>query len=91
MKNQKELQPILTAIFALNRCSENTDPRISQILDYAFRTLYGSNTNLLILATVGYSYKEILPTVKELLEEQTNFEKYNNFEMFEPDKVEPWI
>lgn len=90
MNNQKELQPILTAIFALNRCSENPDPRISQILDYAFRTHFGSNTNILILATTGYKYREILPQVKQVLKEGTNFLKTYDFKMFEEDKIEPW-
>ena len=59
MKNIKELQPILTALFALNQTSPNKDPEIGLILDYAYRTFFGANTNLLILACLGKTYEEM--------------------------------
>ena len=53
MKHTNEVQAILTAIFAINRTSEHEDKDISLVLDYAFRRLYGANTNLLILSCIG--------------------------------------
>ena len=53
MKNTKEIKAILTAIFAINKTSEHEDKDISRILDYAFRRLFESNTNLLLLACIG--------------------------------------
>lgn len=76
MKNTKEVQTILTAIFALNQCSENKDCNISQIIDYAFRRLYGANTNLLILATIGKKYPDMIDEIEELLHQDTKFEEY---------------
>ena len=59
MKNIKEVQAILTAIFAINRTSEHEDKDITLILDYAFNRLFGSNTNLLILACAGKKKKKL--------------------------------
>lgn len=53
MKHTNEVQAILTAISAINRTSEHEDKDISLVLDYAFRRLYGANTNLLILSCIG--------------------------------------
>ena len=50
MKHTNELKAILTAIFAINRTSEYEDNDITLVLDYAFRRLFGANTNLLILS-----------------------------------------
>lgn len=75
MKNTKEIQPILTAIFCLNR----TDARnelINRICDYAFRRLFGANTNLLALACIGQPKEEIEKQVQYLLEQETAFKKY---------------
>lgn len=48
MKKLDELKFLLVSILAINQTSEHRDSDISSILDYAFRRLYGSNTNLLI-------------------------------------------
>jgi len=76
MKNTKELQPILTALYVLNHTSECKDETIELILDYAFRTFFGANTNLLCLACVGQKYPDMHFQVRELLEQDTNFKKY---------------
>lgn len=76
MKNSKEVQAILAAIFALNRTSEHKDPYIDNLLDYAFRRLYGSNTNLLSLACIGKTYEEMQNEVQALLACETNFIEY---------------
>ena len=53
MKHTNEVQAILTAIFAINRTSEYEDKDITLVLDYAFRRLFGANTNLLILSCIA--------------------------------------
>lgn len=63
MKNSKEVKAILTAIFAINRTDEHADKDISLILDYAFRRLFGANTNLLLLACLGKTKEQIMPEV----------------------------
>ena len=76
MKNTKEVKAILTAIFAINRTSEHEDKDITLVLDYAFRRLFGSNTNLLMLACVGKTKEQIMPEVMQVLKADTQYEKY---------------
>lgn len=75
MKNSKEAQPILTAIYAINRTNGHEDHDISLILDYAFRRLFGANINLLTLACIGKTKGQIMPEVNQILAE-TEYEKY---------------
>lgn len=75
MKNTKEIQPILAAIFCLNRTAER-NTHIDLICDYAFRRLFGANTNLLALMCVGQSKETMEQQVKEMLETDTEFKKY---------------
>lgn len=75
MKNTKEIQPILTAIFCLNRTGERNE-QIDKVCDYAFRRLFGANTNLLALMCIGQTKEAMEQQVKELLEKDTEFEKY---------------
>ncbi len=76
MKNTKEIQPILTALFAINRTSEHEDKDITLLLDYAFRRLFDSNTNLLIWACVGKTKEEIMSEIRSLLDSETQYTKY---------------
>lgn len=76
MKHTDEIQPILTAIFAINRTSEHEDKDITLVLDYAFRRLFGANTNLLLLSCIGKSKDEIMPEVMQVLDEGTQYKKY---------------
>lgn len=76
MKNTKEIKPILTAIFAINKTSEREDKDISKILDYAFRRLFELNTNLLLLACIGKRKQDIMPEVMEMLKAETQYDKY---------------
>ncbi|WP_438848416.1 hypothetical protein [Anaerocaecibacter muris] len=75
MKNTKEVQAILTAIFCLNRTGDRNE-QINLICDYAFRRLFGANTNLLSLACIGQSKEEMEKQVNEMLEMETEFKKY---------------
>lgn len=76
MKNTKEVKSILTAIFAINRTGGHEDKNISLILDYAFRRLFGANTNLLLLACLGKTKEQIMPEVMQVLRADTQYEKY---------------
>lgn len=75
MRNTKEIQPILAAIFCLNRTSERNE-KIDLVCDYAFRRLFGANTNLLALMCVGQTKETMEQQVNELLEKDTEFKKY---------------
>ena len=76
MKHTDEVQAILTAIFAINRTNEHEDKDIYLVLDYAFRRLFGANTNLLLLACTGNTKEQIMPEVMRLLESCTQYKKY---------------
>lgn len=75
MKNTKEIPAILTAVFCLNRTG-NEDEDITLILDYAFRRLFGANTNLLLLSCAGQTRESMKTQVMQLLEQQTQYKKY---------------
>lgn len=76
MKHINEVQAILTAIFAINRTSEHEDKDITLVLDYAFRRLFGANTNLLLLSCIGKTKQQMMPEVREMLKIYTQYEKY---------------
>ncbi len=76
MKHTDEAQAILTAIFAINRTSEHEDKDITLVLDYAFRRLFGANTNLLLLSCIGKTKEQMMPEVREMLKTYTQYEKY---------------
>lgn len=76
MKHTNEVKAILTAIFAINRTSEHEDKDITLVLDYAFRRLFGANTNLLMLSCIGKSKEQIMPEVMQILKAGTQYEKY---------------
>ena len=76
MKHTDEAQAILTAIFAINRTSEHEDKDITLVLDYAFRRLFGANTNLLLLSCIGKTKEQMMHEVREMLKTYTQYEKY---------------
>lgn len=76
MKHTNEVQSILTAIFAINRTNEHEDKDITLVLDYAFRRLFGANTNLLLLSCIGKTKEQIMPEVMKVLDECTQYKKY---------------
>jgi hypothetical protein len=76
MKHTNEVQSILTAIFAINRTNEHEDKDITLVLDYAFRRLFGANTNLLLLSCIGKTKEQIMPEVMQVLDECTQYKKY---------------
>ena len=75
--HSNEIQTVLAAIFVLNRTSEHEDKDITLVLDYAFRRLYGVNTNLLTLACIGKTKEQMMPEVMQLLESCTQYKTYS--------------
>ncbi len=75
MRNTKEIKPILAAIYCLNRTSERNE-LMDKICDYAFRRLFGANSNLLTIACLGHTKESMEKQVIELLELETEFKKY---------------
>ena len=76
MKHTDEVQAILTVIFAINKTSEHEDKDITLVLDYAFRRLFGANTNLLLLSCIGKTKEQMMPEVRKMLKTYTQYEKY---------------
>ena len=76
MKNTKEAQAILTAIYCINYTSEHKDADIHNILEYAFRRLFGANANLITLCCIQKTKEQIMPEIMEVLETDT---QYNQF------------
>lgn len=76
MKNTKEVQAILTALYCINRTSESYDKDVDFILDYAFCRLLGANTNLLFLACAGRTKEDVMPEIMQILEEYTQYMNY---------------
>lgn len=76
MKNTKEVQSILTAIHCINYTSKHRDTDIQKIIDYAFRRLFGANTNLITLCCIGKTKEQIMPEVMQAPESDTEYKKY---------------
>ena len=76
MKNTKEIKSILIAILCINRTNGNTDNDIEKLCDYAFRRLFGTNTNLLTLACIQRTKEEMMPELLQILGEETQYLKY---------------
>ena len=73
MRNLKEVRPLLTAIYCINRTGSK-DEDIEKILDYAFNRLFDQNTNLLKLACVGRTKEDAMSEIKQFLKEDTFME-----------------
>ena len=73
MRNLKELKPLLTAIYCINRIGSK-DEDIEKILDYAFMRIFNHNTNLLKLCCIGRTKENAMPEIKQLLKEDTKME-----------------
>ena len=73
MRNLKELRPILTAIYCINRTNGNEDEDISKLSKYAFYRIFNGNANLLMLACLGKKKEDIMPEIEQILKEDTKF------------------
>ena len=75
MKNTKEMQAILTAIYCINQTG-NKDQDITNLCEYAYHRCFNANHRMILLCTIGKSKEQIMPEVTELLEHDTQFKKY---------------
>lgn len=73
MKNLKELRSILTCIYYINRTSENEDPDIRNLIEYAFDRIFSCNTNLLLLACIDHTKETAMPEILEILKQDTKY------------------
>ena len=76
MKNTKEVQSILAAIYCINYTRLPRDEDIHRIINYAFYRLFGSNTNLITLYCIGRNKEQMMPEVMQILESDTQYKKY---------------
>lgn len=76
MKNTKEIKPILSAIYCINRTNGNEDTDITELLKYLFLRCMDGNVNMLTLACIGKTKEQIMPEINELLACETQFNKY---------------
>jgi len=76
MRNIKELQAILTSIYCINYTNKHPDKDISNIVEYAFRRVFGANMNLIALCCIGKTKKQIMPEVMQAMEADTQYKKY---------------
>ena len=77
MKNTKEIQTILTAIYCINLSKQDKkDKDIDQICEYAFGRIFGANTNLLILGCIDKTQEQILEEVNEIMYANTNYKEF---------------
>lgn len=74
-KKLDELKFLLTSVLVINQTNEHKDNDISLILDYTFRRLYGTNTNLFLLACAGKTKEQIMPEIQKLLA-NTQYKNY---------------
>ena len=75
MKNQNKMKAIISSIYvmALTEAREGHGEHYAFIRDkaeYAIKSCYNSNTNLLILATAGQSPEEMKGQVEALLKSE---------------------
>lgn len=76
MRNLKELNAILTAIHCINYLNEPRDNDIFKLTDYAFRRIFGCNSNLKSACCIGRTKETMMPILMKLLEEDTEYMQY---------------
>lgn len=75
MKNSKEMQAILIAIYCIN-LTGNEDKDITNLCEYAFTTCTDVNFRMIGLNLIKKSKDEIMPEVNQMLDGQTKYKKY---------------
>lgn len=76
MRNLKELNAILTAIHYINYLNNPRDEDIFRLTDYAFRRIFGCNSNLKSVFCIGQTKESMMPVLMQILEEDTEYKKY---------------
>ena len=85
MRNTKEIKSILTCLYCITQTGQR-DKDISQIIDYAFHRLFNGNANLLTLACIGKTKDVIMPEIKQILDEDTEYNKYLELKNYDTNK-----
>lgn len=75
MKNTKEMQAILTAIYCIN-LTGNKDEDITNLCEYAFTRCTDINFRMIALQAMGKNKNTLMPKINELLDGETNYKKY---------------
>ena len=75
MKNTKEMQAILTAIYCINM-TDSKDEDITKLCEYAFTRCTNINFRYIGLQLINQPKDKIMPEINELLDGETNFKKY---------------
>lgn len=75
MKNTKEMQAILTAIYCIN-LTGNKDDDITNLCEYAFTRCTDINFRMIALQTIGKDKDKIMLEINELLDGETNYKKF---------------
>ncbi len=76
MKNTKEINALITAIYCINLTNGNEDKDITNLCRYILINCTNGNPNMLGILCVGKTKQDILPSLMQLLEEETKFKKY---------------
>ena len=94
MRNTKELESILQAIYQLNyaeiRKNEGyaCNNKIHNLLTYALMRVFNANTNFLLMCCATSELTDMENATKQLLERDTKFNKY--MEYMENKKMTPY-
>lgn len=75
MKNTKEMQAILTAIYCIN-LTGSKDEDITNLCEYAFNRCTNVNYRFIGLHLINKTKDHIMPEINELLDGETNYKKY---------------
>ena len=75
MKNSKEMQAILIAIYCIN-LTGNEDKDITNLCEYRFTRCTDVNFRMIGLHLIKKSKDEIMPEVNQMLDGQTKYKKY---------------
>lgn len=75
MKNTKEMQTILTAIYCINQTGKK-DEDITNLCEYAFTRCTDINFRMIMLQIMGHPKENIMPEITELLYGETQFKNY---------------
>ncbi len=75
MKNAKEMQAILTAIYCIN-LTGNKDEDITNLCEYGFTRCTNVNFRFIGVQLINQTKEKIMPEINELLNGETQFKKY---------------
>lgn len=75
MKNTKEMQAILTAIYCINQTGSK-DEDITNLCEYAFTRCTNVNFRFIGLHLINQTKEQIMPEVNKLIDGETNYKKY---------------